>query len=278
MLEEGRVGNTPTTDDGELTAWHEAQSSHQRSQLTRGLRVLDVLREHPCTVPELARVLEVNRSTSHRLLHELELAGYVAREPKGRAFVLAKDKLLAFRTAPDQEVNDRGGGEWGEAIYRVLGQLRDIVGESTVFAVPAHDRMLYVAFFPADDTPGEEESVGSRRPMHASAIGKAHLSALAPTMLDLVSGRLSFDGGTELAAKGPGQLRDMLGDVRRLGYAIDRDETLPGWSCVATPVFVNEGTLVGAAGISGLTSKLSDKRLRAFGELLVNNTRHLLAS
>ena len=53
----------------------------------------------------------------------------------------------------------------------------------------------------------------------------------------MLLGRLSYEGGSARAARGPFQLRDMLNIARDQGYAVDRDETFLGLSCVATPVF-----------------------------------------
>ena len=166
-------------------------------------------------------------------------------------------------------------GDWVEAGYQVIRGLRDQLGESTMLAVPARDRMLYVAFFGTDRPIGVQEALGSARPMHASAVGKAYLSALPPATLDVVLGRLDYASGTEHAAKGPFQLRDMLDEVRENGYALDRDETCVGLSCVATAVVVNGSTLVGAAGITALTQHLPLGVAREFGDLLVGRLRHL---
>ena len=55
--------------------------------------------------------------------------------------------------------------------------------------------------------------------------------------------------------------------VRQLGYALDIDETVDGVSCVAVPVAAR-GSVVGAAGISGPTSRLTVERLQALSALL----------
>jgi DNA-binding IclR family transcriptional regulator len=120
-----------------------------------------------------------------------------------------------------------------------------------------------------------QESIGSTRPMHASAVGKAYLSALPRAELDVVLGRLSYEGGSTKAARGPFQLRDMLSFARDQGYAIDRDETFPGLSCVATPVFVQSSILVGAAGVTGPTDRFPEDHLDHLGELLVAQVRSL---
>ncbi len=247
----------------------------QRSPLTRGLQTLDRLREQPSTVSELAQALGVNRSTVHRLVQELELAGYIERDSSSRRFLVVSGKLATPTAGPGAVADQEVGGDWGEVSYQALRELRDLVAESTMFAVPARDRMLYIAFFSTDHPIGVQESIGSARPMHASAVGKAYLSALPVPLLDIVLGRLDYSGGTENAAKGPFQLRDMLDEVREQGYAIDHDETFVGLSCVATPVIVNGSTLVGAAGITGLTHRFLPDRARDFGTLLVGRLRHL---
>ena len=170
--------------------------------LARGLQALDKLRDRPLTASELARALEVNRSTAHRLLGELEQAGYVVRDSVTRRFMVSPDKFSLSGSGPVVSgASDAAyDSTWGEVIYRVLRELRDLMGESTMFAVPARDRMLYVAFFGTDHPIGVQETIGSARPMHASAVGKAYLSALPPATLDVVLGRLDYSEGTENAA------------------------------------------------------------------------------
>jgi DNA-binding IclR family transcriptional regulator len=258
-----------------LTSQNGDQRVRQRSPLARALRALDYLRDRPCTAVELAEFLGVNRSTAHRLLGELQAAGYVLRDPVARRFDLAPDKLRA--SAPDADAGHGPfvEGEWTEALSGMLGKLRDIAGEATMFAVPARDRMLYAAFFPTGHPIGVQESIGSVRPMHASAIGKAYLSALDEETFDVVLGRLAYREGTDRAAKGPFQLRDMIADVRRLGYAVDHDETFEGLSCVATPVSVGDHILVGAAGVTGPTHRFTADRVQPYADFLVRNARHL---
>jgi DNA-binding IclR family transcriptional regulator len=253
-----------------------APSLRHRSPLIRGLQALDHLRECPSTASEVAHVLGVNRSTASRLLQELEAAGYVMRDPSGRRFVAAPDKFGPGRLVARLKEGHRAyDSSWGEVMHRELRRLRDELGESTMFAVPARDRMLYAAFFGTDHPIGVQESLGSARPMHASAVGKAYLSALPSALLDVVLGRLDYSGGTERAARGPFQLRDMLDEVREKHYAVDHDETFVGLSCVATPVIVDGSTLVGAAGVTGLTQRFNQERVEAFGAVLVERLHNL---
>lgn len=249
-----------------------------RSPLMRGLRCLEILREKPSRVVEIARVLEVNRSSAQRLLQELELGGYIYRDQDTRLYYVVKDSQSSDTVPIAATSNRHFEGEWGEVLHQNLSEIRDIVGESTMFSVPARDRMLYASFYPSDNPVSVQELIGSARPMHASAVGKAYLSALGPQSLDVVLGRLNYSEGTELAAKGPFELRDMLGEVYTKQYAVDHGETFEGLSCVAVPVLIDGEILVGAAGITGPTHRLPSGRVDEYGTLLVKRVRNLAVS
>ncbi len=250
-------------------------SARRRSPLMRGLRILEMLGESSSTTSEIARELEVNRSSAHRLLQELEAAGYVVRDPETRRYSTAPGHQGGRSRGGPAEMGswDQAYAGWSEGLYEVLSEIRDVTGEGTMFAVPAGDRMLYAAFYPTEHPVGVQESIGSSRPMHASAVGKAYLATLGPAALDVLLGRLNYGSGTELAAKGPLQLREMLSQVRQQGYAVDHDETFEGLSCVATPVLVNGVILSGSAGITGPTHRFSAERVERYGDLLVQRVR-----
>ena len=101
--------------------------------------------------------------------------------------------------------------------------------------VPANGTMVYLAFFPSVHLIMVRERLGTTRPMHCSALGKAYLSALDDRALDSELALLTYRGGTERAARGPIELRERLEETRKRGYAIDRDETSEGATCVAAP-------------------------------------------
>jgi DNA-binding IclR family transcriptional regulator len=258
----------------------------RRSPLLRGLYVLDILSERPATMTEIAQSLNIDRSSAHRLMAKLEEGGYVERERGTKRFILGTAGFLRPQPSLVSSPDGKQGlewseqlhhivGQWGEAIHEIVVELRDATGESSVFAVAARDRMVYIAFCPSVHPVRVEEYVGNTRPMHCSAVGKAYLAVLAPSTLDIVLGRLNYTEGTSKAARGPIQLRDKLAEISELGYAVDRDESAIGLSCVATSVFVNGAVLVGVAGITGPTQRLSEHGMSQQGELLVERAHNL---
>jgi DNA-binding IclR family transcriptional regulator len=94
------------------------------------------------------------------------------------------------------------------------------------------------------------------------------LSALDRKSLDLELGRLTYEVGTERAARGPLELGQRVAEARDRGYAVDREETFDGVVCVAVPTRIS-GALIGAAGISGPASRLPEERIEEIGRALL---------
>ena len=231
------------------------------SQLRRGLRIIDALALRAATAAEVARELDVSRSTALRLLQELEQFGLVERAGPSKRYSLNSTKLLGLVSHRDDDT------DISDLVHPVLARLRDEFGEATVFAAAATDHMVYLAFFPSMHMIAVRERIGALRPMHASALGKAYLAGLVEETLDLALGRLTYRGGTAKAPADSSQLRAQVQAIRARGYAVDLGETFEGVSCVAAPVVIG-GALIGAAGVSGPSARLTPDHLSAIGARL----------
>ena len=232
------------------------------SQLSRGLAVLEALAHGPQNAASVARRLNVNRSTSLRLLEELRGLGYVARDAETKVYNRVSARLWALTAGGPDHL------DWSEIIDPILEDARTEFGEATLLGVPANGAMVYLAFFSSLHPVSVSERLGTVRSMHSSGIGKAYLASLDPRALDFELGTITYTGGTDRAARGPMELRDRLVECRQQGYAVDRDETAIGATCVAAPVWIGD-SLIGAAGISGPTSRLPEDRIKAAGEYLL---------
>jgi DNA-binding IclR family transcriptional regulator len=238
------------------------------SPIQRALRAIEVLAAESLTAAEVARELDVNRSTALRLLAELVTTGYVARDPATKRYATVPSKFFSLVALREPHA------DWSQLIDPVLAAIRDDCGDATMLGVPANGTMVYLGFFPTRHMVAVSEQLGTVRPMHCSALGKAYLAALDADTLDSELGRLSYSGGTDLAAKGPLELRRRLVEAREAGFAVDRDETFEGVTCVAAPVRIR-GSLIGAVGISGPSSRLAESRIRELGLRLVRDLSDL---
>lgn len=256
------VGELHETRPQEQMSQASASAAPAESQLRRGLRLLEIIAREPRRPADIARDLGVNRSTAWRLLQELESMGYVKRDPSSKCFTSRPERFYSLMA------NHSDHWDIVDLVNPALATLREESAETALFAAPAHDSMIYISLYPSNHAITVRERIGTVRPMHSSAVGKAYLAALGPETLDRELGRLSYEGGTARAAKGPMQLRQRVDETRERGFAIDDEETLDGVCCVAAPVSIG-GTLVGSIGISGPVSRLSPDIIERLGAELM---------
>jgi DNA-binding IclR family transcriptional regulator len=242
------------------------REGNERSLVARAFRTVELLAERPQTASAVAREFDIDRSTALRLLRELELTGYVARDAATKRYSTVGSRFyqLVLHTPDHSAISD--------VVDPILGSLRQEFGEATLLAVPSRGSMVYVGFFSSLHVLAVREQLGSFRPMHCSAVGKAYLSSLDERSLDDELGRLSYKGGTELAAKDATSLRQRIEVARVAGYAVDRDETSVGVSCIAAPLWI-EGVLVGAIGVTGPTARLTEELVMRIGSRIREKLR-----
>ncbi len=215
----------------------------------------------PASAADVAGKLGVNRSTGLRLLQELESLGFVRRDPRTRRYSVVSERFVPMTSGLRHD--------WQQLINPVLERIRDEVGESTIFATPVNGVMVHVSFYVSSHSIAVREQIGTVRPMHASAIGKAWLSALSDAELDLELDGIDYSLGTDHAPQSADELRERVLVARERGWAIDSEETVAGAGCVAAPTWVGDSP-VGAVAISAPITRLDDATLARYGELLMD--------
>lgn len=205
--------------------------------LRRGLALLGALARHagPVSASALARDLGLPRSTTYHLLAELEAAGFVVRLPAERRYGLG---IAAF--------------ELGSAYLRhdplerlagpILRALVDLVGHTAHLGVLHGSELLYLI----KERPARPETlvtdVGVRLPSHLTASGRAMLAHLpAAQVRALLPAARTFVLRTGRGPRDPAELRRVLGEHRRLGWAIEDGHVTEGFASVACPVFDHGG-------------------------------------
>jgi DNA-binding IclR family transcriptional regulator len=214
--------------------------------LIQGLQALELLAEAPRTAADIARHLSVDRSTGWRILQSLSEQDWARQDPETKLFSLNVTHLYALAGNGHEHL------ALPSLILPMLERIRDRLGESAVFGVPRSSSMVYLVYAPSRHAVGVRESVGSVRPMHASALGKAYLSALDGAELDNMLKAVDFIGGTERAPKSIADLRHVVRAVRDTTYAVDMEECIAGVICVAAPAHIgHDHLLIGAVAVSG---------------------------
>ncbi|KAB1913175.1 IclR family transcriptional regulator [Micromonospora sp. AMSO31t] len=196
----------------------------------RTLEVLEALAASPHrrSLVDLARALDIPKSSLHGILRTLAQRGWVESDLTGTRFGLGIRALqvgAAYLTADDAmgvlgTVLDDLSRQFGETVH--LGRLD---GPHVVYLAKresVHPLRLYSA-------------IGRQLPAHATALGKVLLAERGDDEVDeLLSWPLP--ALTRHTLTTPDALHAALAGIRQRGYAADREESTEGIVCVAMAV------------------------------------------
>jgi DNA-binding IclR family transcriptional regulator len=228
----------------------------------RALLALEALaRAGPSGGAEIARQLDVHRSTALRLLGTLERHGLVDRDARSGSYRLGR-RLTELAGAVSAEVDLR------QEAHPVLEQLADRAGETVTLDVldAGGDRVLHIDQVSRSAGVVGANWLGRRTPLHCTAPGKLFL-ALGPdgvrrhalaAPLPRYTARTVVDGAA---------LEAQLARIRQAGYAYTTEELEVGLNAYAAPVHAVDGRLLAAITLSGPSHRLPGEHAEAWAAL-----------
>lgn len=244
---------------------------HSIQSVDRALFLLETIAEAggEATLTDLSNRTGLNISTCHHLLATLIQRGFAAKVPGRRLYALGP-RILYLGHACLQVDLPRRAQPYVEAINRATGEtvhLAALQGDSVVTLAVREARHAVRV---------DTGRTGKIEGPHATSIGKAILAWLPEDEMRriLANGmkRYTENTITEFPA-----LLETLRVVRRNGYAIDREEHLPGVICVGAAIRDHVGTVIGAISASTPSMRATDEHIALMRDEIVNATRALSA-
>ncbi len=211
--------------------------------LERGLRLLGEFSRDNRTLsaPELARRLDLPRSTIFRLLNTLEVMGFIERTASSSEYRLGMAVLrLGFEYLSSLELTELG--------QPVLARLCDEIRYSCNLVVRDGRSIVYVAKV-APPTPfASSVRVGTRLPAHATVLGRVLLQDLTLPELRVLYPEdhlEAFSGSTPRTVL---ELFNLLELDRQRGYVLGEGFYEASISTIAAPVRDESNRIVAALG------------------------------
>jgi DNA-binding IclR family transcriptional regulator len=140
------------------------------------------------------------------------------------------------------------------------------------------DEIVYLIRADPDKPYVMPSRVGLAVPMHCTGVGKVALADGSDDELARFVARVGLPARTPRTITTLAGLRDEIDDVRRLGYAMDREENVPGLGCVAAPVRDHTGAVRYGVSISTLLLEHTLPQIEAMSPLAVTAAAQISAA
>lgn len=249
------------------------EGAQENSSTLKALAVLEALvrSPRPPTLTQLMQATGLPKPTLYRTLALFEEAGYVQREPAGRAYavgprleglglaILANDSVATLRRA-------------------ILRQLVTDVGETCNLSMLRKGEVVYLDRVEADWPLRLHLPVGSTVPPHCSASGKLLLASLPAAEREALVAEMPLHRFTQRTIADRALLLRELDRIIDAGYAVDDEEYVLGVACVAVPVRLADGQVIAAVAVHAATARLPLTRAIELAPRLHEAARRLAAT
>ncbi len=248
-----------------------ATSAYHVESLARGLSVLSAfsLERPTLSLTEISQSLQLNKTTTFRLLSTLENLGYLERDEQTKLYRPSLEVLrLGFVVLNGLEVRQVAAPH--------LRRLVDEVEEAVNLVVLDNHEVVYIDRVGSKHMVSIYRPVGSRLPVYCTSTGKALIAFLPPEQLESVLASITWVRHTERTLITPEAFKENLALVRGRGFADSYGELLPELGAVAAPIRQHSGEVVAAVNISAPTHRISyEKLIDEFGPKVLASARQI---
>ena len=206
--------------------------------------------QHPVSLKILSAETGLHASTAFRILASMAENGFIERHVSGRYQLGAKLLHLGSRVRSDIDVRVEAKA--------VMEALRDRLDESVNLTVREGDEVVYVEKATPKRMMHVQQLIGSRAPLHVTAVGKMMLAEGGDEECRGYAERTNLPAYTRNTINSLAGLLSEAEGIRGQGYALDDEEAEIGVGCIGVLVHDNTG-----APVAGLSVSAPMERRRA---------------
>ena len=220
---------------------NEPSSASGIQVIDRATALLDAISRYqdPVSLKVLGAETGLHASTAHRILASLIHNRFVERDAVGHRLGM---RLLQLGVRLHSNIDLRA------VALPVMERLRDTFGESVNLTVREGDVVVYIEKATPNRMMHVQQLVGSRAPLHVTAVGKLMLGAAGDDEIKGYAQRTNLPAYTRNTITTLARLTDECHKSIERRYALDNEEAEIDVGCIGVLLYDSTGSV--AAGLS----------------------------
>jgi IclR family transcriptional regulator, KDG regulon repressor len=238
----------------------EQKNDYNINSLVKSMKVLEQLVEKgEMSILELTESSGMGKSTVHRILGTFKSMGYVDQN---------KDNLKYFPTLKIFQLGTKASNRipLKKIIRPYLQEIYDKCHETVNFGIVDIGDLIYLDKIVTSEPLRVDLEIGNKVSAYCTGIGKAILAFTDG--LDV--SKINFVKMTEKTVDSPEKFLEQLEFIRKNGYIVEREEYIPGLTCLAVPIRNREGRALAGISISVPSMRLDEHRKNDLVRLLLD--------
>ena len=231
------------------------------SSFAKGMNILELLSDNEgLSVSQVARIMNMNRASSHRFLSTLRELGYADKDDHSRYYLTAKVIELGTKVLDRFEIR--------KIAHPFLQQVASKFNETINLGFFNGKEVLTLDKIDSTEILRMDSGIGGREPAYCTSLGKAILAYLPDNQLEEYLKAIELIPYTPNTVTTKEKLKEELMLIQENGCAIDDEELSVGLRCVGAPLFDHSGQALYAISISGPSIRFGSKRLQEMQQAL----------
>ena len=228
-------------------------SAPENRSVGRILDVLDLFLDggETYTLKDVSEALGIPKSTAHGILHAMRGKGYLTVDPETKRYAVSLGLVGRLSATPTVEILRRRA-------RRHLERLSTTLGETTKLIVFERTHSVAIDFVDGAGPLKYAVTLGQRWPFHATGGGKLYLAQFDDERLRELLTEKPLEQITPQTVVDVDALLAEVAEVRRNGWARQREEIHEGIAGFAAPVVDAAGKLLGALVVMGPTARIDE--------------------
>jgi len=212
--------------------------------IDRCASLLDAISQYkdPVSLKILSADSGLHPSTAFRILGALMEAGFVEKDTAGH-YALG-NKLVRLASKVRRSVDLR------EQALDIMEALRDAIGETVNLTVREGDEVIYIERVTPNRMMRVEQVIGSRAPLHVTAVGKLMLADLGDTFIHAYARRTGLKSYTPHTITTEDKLINIVHKVHEQSFAYDNEEAEEGVGCIGVLIYDDSKNVIAGLSVS----------------------------
>jgi len=214
---------------------------------------------------EIADGLGIYKSTAHRLVSELCTFNYVERDNETRKYRLGL-KFLDISSYIIENLEIR------EIAKKYIEELNDITKETVHLAMLLGDHAIYIEKRESLHSIRMYSKIGGVAPLYCTGVGKAILAFQSPGILEKLLDSITFHKYTENTIITREQLLKEIDEIKKKGYAEDREEHEKNIVCIAGPIRNYTKRVIASISVTAISYRMNMEHLLRYKDLILKKS------
>ena len=212
--------------------------------IDRAVQILDAISRYsnPVQLKILSAETSLHPSTTHRILNSLIDNGFVEKEPNG--YYRLGVKLLQLSVRLHTSIDLRS------IALPFMERLRDSLNESVNLTIREGDVLIYIEKALPDRMLHVQQVIGSKAPLHVTAVGKLILGASGKDEILKYTSRTNLPAYTRNTLSNPEKLLENCLSSYKQGFGLDNEEAEIAVGCIGVLIYDNTENVAGGLSVS----------------------------